>query len=605
MSTFIFSSSMIIIFFTALDDHQYSMPTTMVNHSNHNNESLPFYLGLTLAGTASSFLTCLFSLFHLQVFLQAYQLPLGVYSIGSSIFAVINTANDVAGAWLVDSLAGHHRDRDHRGWPRHYYVGISGCLFALCFLTPFFRYELQASAPSAPVQYLYEGGHFVTSLSLYDTMFSFHCILLSSIVTDRSTMKDKDRILFNAFGKGLNLVAPMIVAKKGLAVFDVHDLQPFRTFLIQIAALVCAISLFSQYYLITPPAVRNTKNNKNKYSKVAFCACEYQKSKVDDEDIDDQEEEEEEDNDDNNYNEREKDTTDQQTQQSQALKPLQIKQVAKDFWSHSNFRYWILMEMLLEGQTTFQKTFMKTFVDQLLLVQNKNDDGSISKATCDWFLSSRATMIGLASLAMYVPIQKYGYAKVYSAVFLCNIILSLTMLLVVGTSLEADDEEEHHDKNVTLPIFMFLLIQPVLLGAVGGAGFGLAMADMVLEMKCQHAAQGRINEPSLAGMFMGVNALFCKPTESILPIVTATLLGSTTDFTSTTTIISNNSGTKSTTTQTVLYRLLVLPPLICSILQYYVWSKYNLHPQRTQMLRKQLEKTKMVSNNSNSSSNKV
>ena len=552
------------------------------NHKNaHIKHSLPFYLGLTLAGTASSFLTCLFSLFHLQVFLQAYQLPLGVYSIGSSIFAVINTANDVAGAWLVDSLAGgHHRHRHRHRWPRHYYVGISGCLFALCFLTPFFRYELAASVPVPGTSnhwrtILYEGGHFVTSLSLYDTMFSFHCILLGSIVTDHSTMKDKDRILFHAFGKGLNLVAPMIVAKRGLAVFDVRNLQPFRSFLIQMAVLVCVISLFSQYYLITP------KRKNKKISAIAL--CEYPKSKVDEDDSNDNEDEPEE------------DTTDPETTQpSQALKPLQIKQVAKDFWSHSNFRYWILMEMLLEGQTTFQKTFMKTFVDHLLLVQT---NGKISKATCDWFLSSRPTMIGLASLAMYVPMQKYGYAKVYSSVFVCNIILSLTLLMVVGTNL--DEEHDHNeDHPSTLPIFVFLLIQPVLLGAVGGAGFGLAMADMVLEMKCQHAAQGRINEPSLAGMFMGVNALFCKPTESILPIVTATLLLGSTDFTSTSTTISSSGTTKST--QTVLYRLLVLPPLICSILQYYFWSKYNLHPQRTQILRKELEKTRMVSNINNS-----
>ena len=126
----------------------------------------------------------------------------------------------------------------------------------------------------------------------------------------------------------------------------------------------------------------------------------------------------------------------------------------------------------------------------------------------------------------------------------------------------------------TQPVLLFMTLYPVLTGAIGSAGFSLAMADMVLEMKCQHAAQGRWDEPTLAGLFMGVNALFCKPTEAILPIITATLLG---------------GATTTAAKQSVLFKLLVIPPLVCGALQFYVWSKYNLTPTRTQVLRKELE----------------
>jgi hypothetical protein len=37
-----------------------------------------------------------------------------------------------------------------------------------------------------------------------------------------------------------------------------------------------------------------------------------------------------------------------------------------------------------------------------------------------------------------------------------------------------------------------------------------------MEMKRKHAMEGRYDEPSLAGLFMGANALVCKPMKSIL-----------------------------------------------------------------------------------------
>ena len=88
-------------------------------------------IGLTMAGVASALLQTMFSLFHVDVFLRAYQLPLASYSFGSFVFPIVNTINNLLGAWLVDSIATR--------MPRTDLIGITGCVFSVCFLGPFFR----------------------------------------------------------------------------------------------------------------------------------------------------------------------------------------------------------------------------------------------------------------------------------------------------------------------------------------------------------------------------------------------------------------------------------------------------------------------------------
>ena len=94
-----------------------------------------------------------------------------------------------------------------------------------------------------------------------------------------------------------------------------------------------------------------------------------------------------------------------------------------------------------------------------------------------------------------------------------------------------------------------------------------------------HAVEGRIYEASVAGLFMGVNALFCKPAESILPVVAANMLD-TPDFPS--------EGNEAV--QRVLFKLLVVPPLVFSFLEWISWSRYTLTPAATNQMREDLRK---------------
>jgi len=161
-----------------------------------------------------------------------------------------------------------------------------------------------------------------------------------------------------------------------------------------------------------------------------------------------------------------------------------------------------------------------------------------------------------------------------------------------------DDNENNNHHHKTLAIAAFLCGSIVLSNAMAGAGFGLAMCDMVLEMKHSHSVvQGRMNPPSMAGLFMGVNALFCKPAESVLPILAASFLGegynnndddNDNGFTENDNATNVSSG-MSQDARIVLYRLLVFPPLVCSILQLALWSRYSLVPEKTERLRSELK----------------
>lgn len=222
---------------------------------------------------------------------------------------------------------------------------------------------------------------------------------------------------------------------------------------------------------------------------------------------------------------------------------------------------------------SFECSWAKTFVDRLVVVHNNN---GISQEAADWLLSLLHPMKQICGICMYLPIRRVGYAKIYTFMFWFNLVFSGVTLVLASPS-----------SSNPYMILGFLIVHTCLTGAVQSAGFHLAMSDMVLEMKRKHAVQGRLDEPSLAGLFMGANALLCKPMESVLPIIAAWCLEKT-DF-ATNNNNNNHDSSSPEKTRQVLFYLLVLPVLICSIFQLVSWRKYNLHSERTEMMREELQ----------------
>lgn len=101
-----------------------SSPATTKVRDHHFGQQ--FKIALSVAGMAASLLVTTFGLFHVDVFLRVYRLPLHAYSVGNLAFTVVNTTNDLLGAWLLDAAATKINRSD--------LIGVSGCIFALCFL---------------------------------------------------------------------------------------------------------------------------------------------------------------------------------------------------------------------------------------------------------------------------------------------------------------------------------------------------------------------------------------------------------------------------------------------------------------------------------------
>ncbi|VEU34018.1 unnamed protein product [Pseudo-nitzschia multistriata] len=528
--------------------------------------TLSSLIGLVVAGLAGTLVADAFGMFYVDCFLRAYKLPLRVFGIGSAIFAVINTANDVAGAYFVDWYASKtDKSRDSL-------VGLSGCLFALSVLLPFFRWEGGGNRRGGN---FWDGLHFVGSLSVYDTMFSFNCILQGSIVSDNHSMTQGQRIAFFVCRDLVGILAPLVVTKIGLSLFDVANLRPFRIYLVVLVLASSVLSVVGQGLINQHPKDRpstakqrggTSAKRKGAYRRVDTDgeggAAVSKDTRVAERGEDD-------------HGSSSSDVDDDGDEGT-----LRFWQVVRDFASHPNFRYWIAMEMLMEMQNTFVGNFQKTFVDRLLYA---GGGGQWSRESCDWMLALLDPSTQVVGLLLFLPVQRYGYARMYSVVFFTNAVLASSLLLWNGASYGDGNAEGEGERTTQAlwPVAAYLAASSVLSNAMARTGFGLAMCDMVLEAKHSHVVlQGRTRAPSLAGLFMGVNALFCKPAESVLPILASAFLGDG---------YNQGTGGDAAHANTVLYRLMVVPPLVCSSLQLLVWSRYSLVPERTERLRKELE----------------
>ena len=100
------------------------VPYTTKNHDHEFGEQ--FATALTIGGMGLSLFMTIFALFHVDVFLRVYRLPLQTYSTGNVIITLVNTANSLVGAYLLDAAATKMNRSD--------LIGISGSVLAVCFL---------------------------------------------------------------------------------------------------------------------------------------------------------------------------------------------------------------------------------------------------------------------------------------------------------------------------------------------------------------------------------------------------------------------------------------------------------------------------------------
>ena len=108
-------------------DSQESSTSVISAAKNYDHEfSRQFSMALTIAGMGLSLLVTIFALFHVDVFLRVYRLPLRAYSTGNLFITVVNTFNDLVGAFFLDAAATKMNRSD--------LIGLAGVLLSLGFL---------------------------------------------------------------------------------------------------------------------------------------------------------------------------------------------------------------------------------------------------------------------------------------------------------------------------------------------------------------------------------------------------------------------------------------------------------------------------------------
>lgn len=474
------------------------------------------HIAFGLESFSSCLLTVTFTVFHVEMFLTHYALNLAHYAVGHLIFAVINTVNDVLGAWLVDALAAKYRSRVIM-------VKYGGGLWALMFLTIWFRTDNlggETSKNTAENSSETWGPliHFILSMSAYDTMYSFCAIVTGSIITELN-VEDSEKVKILRTRAIVHVISGILGVQLGQIVYNNNDLTFFRMYLVMLSILSCLGFFFTGKLLEQNQATEYTIPPENQKSIGFF----------------------------------------------------------ESFWSVlklKNFRYWLGMEMFLETQNNFNYNYLRIFLFHFAA-------GKISKESILLIVTFLPPFSNLFKLILYSFVQKLGIYAIYKNFLITKIVLSAAITFFIGNS-------------NWIFILIFIIIN-FILNSVPSIGFNIVISNLNEELQfTQIVNQGFVN-PSVAGMFMGVNAVFCKPMDSLLPILAANMLKSAGISTDVAAGKQNEVEISSENNSDVFFQLLVFPPLILGIIQLLSWNMYSLRGKYLEKVQKVVNANKKES----------
>ncbi|EQC41558.1 hypothetical protein, variant [Saprolegnia diclina VS20] len=232
---------------------------------------------------------------------------------------------------------------------------------------------------------------------------------------------------------------------------------------------------------------------------------------------------------------------------SSALSIASIKALLEDFYHLHNFRYWLGMEMCLETQCNFNKHYLRIFLVHFAA-------GLWSPATIASVIASLPLLKQLVKLLVFSVMDRIGVYRLYHDSFVTKLVA------VVGTLYAV-----HTFPHPSVVLVAFLLLNMVVTELPTG-GFPIAMSNMHKELSLRRQETGRGVVASSSAMFMGLNAVFCKPMDSLLPILAAMQLDA----------AGFQANENSPAVSVAMTRLLVYPPLILSLLQLWSWRRYTL-----------------------------
>jgi hypothetical protein len=450
----------------------------------------------------------------------------GPYSAGAMI---LKTISYVVGAWCVDSYAATRRTRTDA-------IGAMGFGLAAVFLLSHWHASLAPRWQWA-----------------FECTRSVYILILASPVIDDHRLSPVARIQFMASGQCVNLGTALIVrwmcelVSSANSTSSSNDIprtlaeHESRLFLLFLAIIACILFTVAQTQIasLKSPSIRLVFSPLWKRSRVKQDEDAHGMDDVDVRKV-------------VSPISTEAPTTSWWNSHALLRRgDLDWRRVVRDLCRSQRFRMWLGMEVLMESHIAiFHVSYLHEFV------YNHETDGLDARAAWVLVLTRK-----VAAIVTYLPMAlHFGYAGVYRALFYTAGGLSFVVLVIHEISPIASVELYYF-------AMVFLLFSTV---AVHSAGFQLAMADLSLEMHYRQVLEGRTDDPSLAGVLIGANAVVCKPVAYLVSMLVTYMQSSPHS-----------------------YYLLTLVPFLGSAFQLWFWNRYDLTPRRTAAMREELFRDNM------------
>lgn len=445
--------------------------------------------------------------------------PNNPYAAGGMI---LKTMSYLLGAWWVDQTAAT-RDKQRTDM-----IGATGFALAFVFLV--------LHVFSSSVLLL----RYKSTQWMFECFRSVYILILASPVIDDHFMSPVVRVKFMASGQCINLVAGLIVrwicqtlasARLGPNNNNETNDKPLDSLptsaLILLVLIVCFLFTFAQSKIanaksmslrtVVNPIVPQLRVKENKNAELAD---HHKLSSLNLVQL--------------NHSEG------GGVQYSNATRrPLELRRVIRDLGRCHSFLFWIGMEIWMEANIAVCHVFFLS--------------GSIHGRS-GWPISVARKS---AAIATYLPMLLFGYVGVYKALFLTVFGMSMLSVLMVEAS----------SPDLGLFVIFAILIATV---AVHSAGFQLAMADLSLKLFHKDSMGGQLEESSLAGLLVGINALVCKPISFVAATSVERLIG-----------------------HPLAFHSIALFMIIGSGVQLVLWRHYDLTPRKTAAMREELHRDAM------------
>uniref|UniRef100_A0A915JRY2 Uncharacterized protein n=1 Tax=Romanomermis culicivorax TaxID=13658 RepID=A0A915JRY2_ROMCU len=142
-------------------------------------------LTLCLCPLGTILMQNVFNFYYVKIFLENYRLERGWFNLGQVCFTIWNALGEpIFGCWQ------NAKNDDQKRWwhQRRKVILYVGPFYALSFLTPWFTWRTTTGVDRAA---WIVGAHFLTSLFIYDTLFSFIVIGWCSLFIETITEHEK------------------------------------------------------------------------------------------------------------------------------------------------------------------------------------------------------------------------------------------------------------------------------------------------------------------------------------------------------------------------------------------------------------------------------